>query len=89
MKIVFTKHVLEKKIPLIRSLGWDITKAKIRQAIKKPKWRGTTKHGQPTVMILVDEGHILRIVFEKESDIIRVITVHIARRGTYESTKED
>ena len=89
MKIVFTRHVLEKKIPLIRSLGFKITREKIRQTINKPKWEGVTKYGQPTVMSLMDAKHILRVVFEQEGDIIRVITVHIARRGTYESTKED
>ena len=89
MKIVFSWHVLEEKIPLLKSLNWHITKAKIRQTIKKPKWHGTTKYGQPTAMSLVDKDHILRVVFEEEDDIIRVITIHIARRGTYESTKED
>lgn len=89
MKIVFTGHVLREKIPLLKSLNWNITKAKIRQIVRKPKWRGTTKYGQPTAMGLVDKDHILRVVFEKEGGIIRVITIHIARRGRYESTKED
>lgn len=37
-------------------------------------------------MDLMDERHILRIVLDKKSDIIKVITFHIARRGKYEST---
>lgn len=89
MKIVFTRHVLEEKTPLLKTLNWNISKAKIRQTIKKPKWRGVTKYGQPTAMSLIDKDHILRVVFEEQDGIIRVITVHIARRGTYESTKED
>lgn len=89
MKIVFTKHVLEDSIPRFKKLGWTITKSKIKQTLKNPKWKGVTKFGQPTVMSLMDEGHILRVVFEIEDGIIRVITAHIARRGTYESTKED
>lgn len=70
-------------------MGWNITESKIRQTIKKPKWKGITKFSQPTAMSLVDKEHILRVVMNREGDIIRVITVHIARRGTYESTKED
>lgn len=89
MKIIFTKHVLEEKMPLLQSLNWNITKAKIRQSIERPKWRGMTKYGQLTALVLVDKNHILRIIFEEEGGIIRVITIHIARRGTYESTKED
>lgn len=89
MKIVLSWHVLNEKIPLLKSLNWDITKAKIRQTIKKPKWRGATEEGQPTAMSLVDKNHILRVVYKKEDDIISVITIHIARRGRYESTKEN
>lgn len=88
MKIILSRHVLNEKIPLLKSLNWNITKAKIRQTIKKPKWRGITDEGQPTAMSLVDEKHILRVIYKK-SDIIKVLTIHIARRGRYESTKED
>lgn len=89
MKIVFTRHVLEDSIPRFKNLGWVITKIKIRQTIRQPKWRGITRFGQSTAMSLVDDKHILRVIFEQEGDIIRVITAHIARRGTYESTKEN
>lgn len=89
MKIVFTRHVLEDSIPRFKKLGWIITRQKIRRTIKKPKWVGVTRFGQPTAMSLEDERHILRVVLDREGDIIRVITAHIARRGTYESTKED
>lgn len=89
MKIVFTRHVLDDSIPKFKLLGWNITKTKIRQTIRKPKWIGITKYNQPAVMSLMDNEHILRVVFEKKGDIIRVITVYIARRGKYESTKEN
>lgn len=89
MKIILSRHVLNEKIPLLKSLNWNIIKAKIRQTIKKPKWKGTTEKGQSTAMSLVDKDHILRVVYKQESDIISVITIHIARKGRYESTKEN
>lgn len=89
MKIEFSWHVLNDTIPKFKLLGWNITKAKIRQTIKKPRWTRITKYGQPAAMSLMDEKHILRVVFKIEGDIIKVITVYIARRGKYESTKED
>lgn len=89
MKIILTWHVLNDSIPKFKLLGWNITKAKIKQTIRKPNWLGVTKYGQPAAMSLMDNDHILRAVFKKEGDIIRVITVYIARRGKYESTKED
>lgn len=76
-------------IPKFKLLGWNITKTKIRETIKKPKWIGVTKYGQPAVMSLIGKDHILRVVFKREDDIIRIITVYIAKRGRYENTKED
>lgn len=40
-------------------------------------------------MSLLDKKHILRVIFEVRDGIIEVITIHPARRGTYESTEED
>lgn len=89
MKIEFTRHVLNKTIPKFKLLGWNITKAKIKQTIKNPKWTGITKYGQPAFMSLINEKYILRVVGNKEGDIIRVVTLYIAKRGRYESTKKD
>lgn len=89
MKIILSWHVLNEKIPLIKTWGWNITHAKIKQTVRKPKWRGVSRFGQPTAMSFLDDKHILRVIFEIKDDIITVITVHPARRGTYESTKED
>lgn len=89
MKIEFSWHVLNDSIPKFKLLGWIITKAIIRQTIRRPKWTGITKYGQPAAMSLIDDKHILRVVFKKEGDIITVITAYIARRGKYESTKEN
>ena len=86
MEIVFTKHALEK-FEVLKRLGWYITKAKIRKTLQNPKWKGPSRYGQETAMRLIDEKHIIRVVFDREDDIIiKVITFHIARRGTYEST---
>lgn len=86
MKIAYTKHALKDKLPALKRLGWDISKNQIKETIARPKWKGVTKHGQETAMSLVDKNHILRVVLRRENDIITVITLHIARRGKYEST---
>ena len=85
MKIVYTKHA-EEKFSEVAKHGFPITKRKIRQVIKNPKWRGSTRYDQETALGLVDEKHILRIVLDRKDDIIKVITFHIGRRGKYEST---
>lgn len=85
MKIIYTKHALEKFGELELD-GWHITKTKIKQTIKRPKWIGTSRYGQETAMGLVDDRHILRIVLDRKGDIIKVITFHIGRRGKYGTT---
>lgn len=85
MKLIFTKHALAK-LAVLKGLGWKITKTKVKQTINKPKWRGSSKHGQETAMTLVNSQHILRVIFNREHDRIKVVTLHVARRGRYEST---
>lgn len=87
VKIIISKHILEKKIPVLKSLGWKIIQSKIRKTITNPTWKGKTKSNQPTAMSLMDKNHILRVVFSKNDGIILVITIHIAKRGRYENTK--
>jgi len=70
----------------LERLGWKITKRKVENIIKKPDWKGVSRFGQETALGLVDKIHILRVIFNKDGDIIKVITFHIARRGKYEST---
>jgi len=86
VKIVFTKHALDK-IKELELEGWFITKNKIYRTIKNPAWKGLTKEDQETAISLIDPKHIIRVVIRREgAGIIRVITFHIGRRGKYEST---
>ena len=89
MKIALSRHVVKDKIPKIKTLGWIVTKSKILQTIRNPLWKGAAYINQETAMSLLDKNHILRVIFKKEGGIITVITIHPARRGSYESTKED
>lgn len=85
MKIIFTNHAVEKFKQLDR-LGWKLTQTKVKNTIKRPRWKGVSRFGQETAMTLVDKNHMLRVIFNRESDTIVVVTFHIARRGKYEST---
>lgn len=86
MKFIFTKHELKDKLPALKQFGWNITKAKVKKTVLNPRWREITKHGEETAMDLADENDILRVIFKKEDDIIKIVTLHIARRGKYGST---
>ncbi|MDP1722649.1 MAG: hypothetical protein Q8L37_05555 [Candidatus Gottesmanbacteria bacterium] len=85
MTIVYTKHAIAK-FELLKDFGWNITKIKIHHTLEQPRWRGVSRFGQATAMSLLDSKHILRVIFDRDGDILRVITFHPARRGTYESS---
>lgn len=85
MRFLFTKHAVKDKLPELKTFGWIITRSRIKEIVTKPRWSGLTKKGQKTAMDLVDETHILRVIFRKEDGIITIITLHIARKGKYES----
>ena len=85
MRIVFTKHALAK-FTILQQYGWHFTKQNIRQTIRQPRWRGTSRFGQQTAMALIDDNHIVRVISYVKRDMIKIITFHPARRGTYEST---
>lgn len=85
MKIVFTVHAIYDTFAKVESFGWKITEKRVKDTVKHPKWTGVTKTGEETAMSLVDEKHILRVIFRRERDIIVVVTFHIARRGKYGS----
>ncbi len=86
MKIVFTRHALEDKFAELEKHGWKVTKTKIKSIINNPKWKGVSNHGQETAMSLLDQKHILRVIFRRENGKIIVITFHMGRRGKYETT---
>ncbi|KKU92503.1 MAG: hypothetical protein UY21_C0001G0126 [Microgenomates group bacterium GW2011_GWA1_48_10] len=84
MEILYTKNAQEK-FATLKQFGWRITKTQVKKTIGKPKWIGKSRFGQKTAMSLVDNMHILRVIFNLEDDKIKIITFHIARRGKYES----
>lgn len=85
MKIVYTRHALEKFV-VIAKQGFIVNKRTIKETIKNPEWKGTTRENQETALGLIDDRHILRIILDRKNGIIKVITFHLGRRGKYEST---
>lgn len=82
MKIVYTSHALKKK-EILKELGWEVSFQMVEETIKQPDLEGKTKQNQPAAIKFIDKGHFVRVVYEKEGDIIRVITFHVSKKGRY------
>lgn len=84
MKIVFTKHAIEK-FRILRELGWDFKEKDIEDAIRTPDKTSITKDGSATeVFKAITEDISLKVVYAKFGDIIWVITFHPVERKRYE-----
>ncbi len=69
MKIVYTKHALNKFI-VFQKKGVKLTKQKVNETIKAPE-DIDIESDKPKIIVskLLDKGHIIRVVYIKESDI--------------------
>ena len=81
MKVIYTKHA-QKKFSDLRLFGIFITKARILNTIKKPKYR-SSDNGNSIVSASLDKSHNLRVVYYPERDDIIVVTFYIYRKGRY------
>lgn len=81
MKIKFTKHA-EKKFSDLKIFGIIVTKSKIAETIKNPKYN-SFDNGNSIVASDFDQRHNLRVVYKEEKSDIIVITFYIYRKGRH------
>ena len=84
MKFVFTKHVIDKKIPRLREIGIIISEQRIKRIIGNPDHIYSISD-LPNIIVSkkLDKNHVLRVVYKFEGDIIKVITIYPAEKGRY------
>lgn len=84
MKIVFSKHIVNDKIPLLRKRGFIVTKNQIREVIDDPDHKDETSDSPKIIASRdLDQHHVLRVVYKVEDGIIKAITVYPAEKGRY------
>lgn len=83
MRFHFTKHAKEKFLKIKKS-GFIINKIQVKQTVLSPlkvEERSDYTHIAST---LIDDTHVLRVVYRCENDIIVVITFYPGRRKAHE-----
>ncbi len=83
MKIVYTKHS-RNKFRLFKAHGLRITKEQVEEALLKPESVTLGVKGRLIAQGRLNETHVIRVIYSKEKDIIKVITFYPARRERYE-----
>ena len=92
MKFVFTKHAAIDKFAVLKKHRFKtrVTKRLIKDIILNPEHKDE-ESDKPNSIASKSIGvkHILRVVYRKEFDIIRVITFYPAEKGRYYEAKTD
>jgi len=79
MKIIFTKHAKEK-FQILKEQGFIVKLKQVLDTLKNPD---LIDHSRLPLLIAqksIDQEHVLRVVFKKENNIIKVITFYPARK---------
>ena len=84
MKIIFTKHA-ELKFRDLEEQGFKIAKVQVEDALNKPENIIVSAKGRLIAQKAIDETHMIRVIYKKEEDSIRIITFYPTRRRKYGS----
>jgi len=84
MKIVFSKHAKEDKFSILAKHKFHLKEEDVVKVIKEAEHEDT-ESDKPNIIASksLDEKHVLRIVYRKEGDIIKIITFYPAEKGRY------
>jgi hypothetical protein len=82
LEVRLTRHAVEK-LRLLSKHGLKIRRELVEQSVLEPERVIEGLGGRSIAEKRLDEQHVLRVVFVKEENQIRVITLYPARRGRY------
>ncbi len=84
MKIIFTKHA-ELKFRDLEEQGFKIARGQVEDTLNMPENIIEGEKGRLIAQWAIDETHMIRVIYKREEDSIRVITFYPTRRRKYGS----
>jgi mRNA-degrading endonuclease RelE of RelBE toxin-antitoxin system len=81
-KVVFTRHA-EEKFDILENHGFKVLKKQVEETLKNPD---VIENENPPIFVahkVISKGHVLRVVFKRKNNIIKVITFYPTRKGRY------
>lgn len=83
MRFRYTRHA-RGKFKKIKKAGYSVKRKQVEQTIINPARVEQKSDELFIAMTLLDEKHVLRVVYRFENDIIVIITFYPGRRKSYE-----
>ena len=84
IEIIYTSHA-ENKFEILKRYGVTYTKTQIEDVLLHPDTVKGPKKGRMIAQKTVSKTHLIRIIYEKRDNILKVITFYPARRKRYEN----
>ena len=81
--IRFTAHALWK-LGIAQEMGIEIDENSVAEAVRGPREVLLGYSGRSIAQVILDEAHLLRVVYEENDEIV-LITLYPGRRQRYES----
>ena len=83
-RIIFSGHA-ERKLVVLNRHRFSVSKNTIISAIESPDKIESGYKGRSIAQKIIDEGHLIRIIYEDLPEVVRVITFYPGRRERYET----
>ena len=83
MKLRFTVHARDKFFTLERH-NFRVTEEVVIEAVSKPERLEQSRNDRFIAEKTLDEGHLIRVIYEIRGEEIVIITFYPARRSRYE-----
>jgi len=83
MEIVFTRHANEKFVVLARH-NVTISRRKVISTVQKADLIDYVRLPLLIAQSNLDRNHVLRVVYKKETNAIKIITFYPGRKSQYE-----
>ncbi|MCE8428233.1 MAG: hypothetical protein J5U19_07600 [Candidatus Methanoperedens sp.] len=84
MNIIFTDHATVK-FKILKQHGFEINEKQVRDIVENPDTKSKGRKDRFIIQGPVDDTHVIRVIFEIESNNIKIITFYPARRERYEN----
>ena len=83
LKVIFTKHAANK-FEILKRYRFLISEKQVLKTIEKPDLIDYSRLPLLIAQGKFDKRHVLRVVYKKESEIIKIITFYPGRKEQYE-----
>lgn len=81
--IIFTKHANEK-FKILKRHRFLVTKRQVLETLERPETIDYSRFPLAIAQRQIDREHVLRVVYKKEKNVLKVITFYPGRKEHYE-----